>query len=301
MIQLLGNALGLSGASIDTAFDVPAVDFSAGITDMTFGDDASMEWASHDWARTWVHIRRVQEGQPVEGLNMCRENDTTFEIDEAVGWIDEALPASDVEVYVAFEHREVQQLSSGEIVEVLNRAVAVPCGGRLIVTSPAIVVFGLDSNSFPDCPKNLFNHSVEVIWASTLDREQLNSINCSILLYAVQTSEDYERAYEMNRIFEDAIMFLIAEQHSYDAFEARNIGAVGAFFKPLHISRIYERIVGCSQKGRRIMRRECWILCMYQGHLVVERKWYPSFQRHQSKMIWKPSSKICCHWLCSKC
>lgn len=117
------------------------------------------------------------------------------------------------------------------------------------MTSPAIVVFDLDSNSFQTVQKAFFNHSVEVIWASTLDREQLNSINCSILLYAVQTSEDYERAYEMNRVFEDAIMFLIAEQHSYDAFEARNIGAVGAFFKPLHISRIYERIVELLPEG----------------------------------------------------
>ena len=124
---VLGNALGLSGASIDTAYDVPVVDFSSGITDMTFGDTASMEWESHDWPRTWVHIRRVQEGQPVELLTCVVEDGTEFEINEGI-WseFDEALPASDIEVYVAFEHREVQQLSSGETVEVLNRAVAVP-------------------------------------------------------------------------------------------------------------------------------------------------------------------------------
>ena len=124
---VLENALGLSGASIDTSYDVPAVNFSSGITDMTFGDDATIEWETHEWPRAWVHIRRVQEGQPVELLTCVIEDDTEFTIDDTI-WaeFDEALPASDVEVYVAFEHREVQQLSSGEIVEVLNRAISVP-------------------------------------------------------------------------------------------------------------------------------------------------------------------------------
>ncbi len=109
--------------------------------------------------------------------------------------------------------------------------------------SPAIVVFDLDAASFQAVQKAFFNERIEVLWASTLDPEQLDSVNCSILLYAVHTNEDYELAYEMNRRFEDAVMFLLADQHFYDAFEARNAGAVGAFFKPLHISRIYERIV----------------------------------------------------------
>ena len=46
-------------------------------------------------------------------------------------------------------------------------------------------------------------------------------------------------------------MFLLGEQHLYDAFEARNVGAVGAFFKPLHLSRIYERIVELLTKLKR--------------------------------------------------
>ena len=111
------------------------------------------------------------------------------------------------------------------------------------MNSTAIVVFDHDPTSFQMVQKAFFHEHIKVFWASTFAPEQLNSIDCSIILYAVHTNEDYEQAFEMNRRFDDAVMFLLAEQHFYDAFEARNAGAVGAFFKPLHVSRIYERIV----------------------------------------------------------
>ena len=115
--------------------------------------------------------------------------------------------------------------------------------------SPAILVFDIDPTPFQIVQKLFFNDTVDVFWASTLDHEQIKSVDCSIILYAVRTEEDYERAYEMKRKFEDAVMFLLAEQHSYDAFEARNVGAIGAFFKPLHASRIYERIIELLPEG----------------------------------------------------
>lgn len=111
------------------------------------------------------------------------------------------------------------------------------------MASPAILVFDPDATSFQTVQKSFFNENVEVVWASPLEPKQIGALQCSIILYAVRTTEDYERAYEINRIFEDAVMFLLADQYFYDAFEARNAGAVGAFFKPLHVSRIYERIV----------------------------------------------------------
>ena len=90
------------------------------------------------------------------------------------------LPAEDVEVYVAFEHREVQQLSSGEVVEVLNRAVAIPVG-ELIVASPAIVIVDGIRSLFKLVQKVFFNDNVDVVWGTILDSDQLDSINCSIL------------------------------------------------------------------------------------------------------------------------
>ena len=97
--------------------------------------------------------------------------------------------------------------------------------------------------SYQMVQKVFFNDNVNVVWGTILDSEQLTTIECSIILFSVQQAEDYEQAFEMNRRFENAVMFLLAEQHFYDAFEARNAGAVGAFFKPLHLSRIYDRIV----------------------------------------------------------
>ena len=108
---------------------------------------------------------------------------------------------------------------------------------------PTILIVDSDPNSYQMVQKVFFNDNVEVVWGTILDAEQLDSIECSIILFAVQEAEDYEQAFEMNRRFGNAVMFLLAEQHLYDAFEARNAGAVGAFFKPLHLSRIYERIV----------------------------------------------------------
>lgn len=124
--MFLDNALGLSGVSIEKAFDVPAVNFQSGVTSLEFGDATLVQWENHDWPRSWVHIRRVQDGAPVE-LVTCLAQDNEFRLDNTV-WdqFNDVIPAEDVEIYVGFETREVQQLSSGDVVEVLNRAVAVP-------------------------------------------------------------------------------------------------------------------------------------------------------------------------------
>ena len=68
-----------------------------------FGETATIAWGDNQWPRTWVHIRRVQEGQPVELLTCVVENESEFSIDESI-WdsFDELLPAEDVEVVVGF-------------------------------------------------------------------------------------------------------------------------------------------------------------------------------------------------------
>ena len=109
--------------------------------------------------------------------------------------------------------------------------------------APKILIVDSDPRTYQIVQKVFFNDQVDVVWGSILDHEQLDSIECSIILFAVQGADDYEQAFEMNRRFEKSVMFLLAEQESYNAFEARNAGAVGAFFKPLHLSRIYDRIV----------------------------------------------------------
>ena len=123
----LENALGLSNVQIEESFEVPMVDFSEGIAFLEFGQDASIEWESHDWPRSWVHIRRSKAGQPVEVLTCVTSDVESFDLDDAV-WdqFDEGLSADALDVYVAFEHRDVQRSDDGSVVEVLNRAVAIP-------------------------------------------------------------------------------------------------------------------------------------------------------------------------------
>ena len=60
------------------------------------------------------------------------------------------------------------------------------------MSSPAILVFDIEPTSFQIVQKLFFNDSIHVFWASTLEPEQLNAVECSILLYAVRTNEDYE-------------------------------------------------------------------------------------------------------------
>jgi len=123
----LENALGLSSVQIEQAFDVPRVDFSEGISFLEFGQDASVEWETHEWPRSWVHIRRSKAGQPVEVLTCVTSDVQSFELDDVI-WdqFDEGLSADTLDVYVAFEHRDVQRSDDGSIVEILNRAVAIP-------------------------------------------------------------------------------------------------------------------------------------------------------------------------------
>jgi hypothetical protein len=123
----LSNALGLSGATIETAFDVPNVHFSSGVTTLGFGENALVEWDQNDWPRRWVHIRRLNDNQPIELLTCTVPSANSFLIDEDIWtFFDSSLPSDNLEILVGFEFREVQKLPSGEIVETLNRAVAVP-------------------------------------------------------------------------------------------------------------------------------------------------------------------------------
>ena len=168
------------------------------------------------------------------------ENENEFIIDEGI-WdsFDELLPAEDVEVVVAL----IQGGSAVEYGVTVEALIVQSLFSReLLGATPTILIVDFDLKSYQMVQK-VFNDNVNVVWGTILDFEQLDTIECSIILFSVQGTEDYERAYEMNRRFENAIMFLLAEQHLYDAFEARNAGAVGAFFKPLHLSRIYDRIV----------------------------------------------------------
>ena len=109
--------------------------------------------------------------------------------------------------------------------------------------TPAIVIFDADPVTFQQVQRAFLNHNVQILWGDGLELSNLQNFECALLLVAVSAVEDYEKAYEIHRGFPNAAMFLLANQAEYDAFEARNAGAVGSFFKPLNIGRMYDRLV----------------------------------------------------------
>lgn len=123
----LQNALGLSGVTVEEHFDIPTVEFESGISTLQVGQDTQIEWSEHQWPRTWVHVRSTKDGEAVEVLTCPIVNGNSFSIDADVwAYFTSELEVDNVELYVGFEHRDVQRSNDGSIVEVLNRVVAVP-------------------------------------------------------------------------------------------------------------------------------------------------------------------------------
>lgn len=111
------------------------------------------------------------------------------------------------------------------------------------MSTPAIVIFDEDPVTFQQVQRAFLHQNVQILWGDGLELSNLQNFECALLLVAVSAEEDYEKAYEIHRGFPNAAMFLLANQTEYDAFEARNAGAVGSFFKPLNVGRMYERLV----------------------------------------------------------
>ena len=63
-----------------------------------------------------------------------------------------------------------------------------------------------------------------------------------VVLMQVDEMADYEQVVSVHRKHPSAALFLLSEPHQYDAFEARNSGAIGAFLKPLSAGVIQNRL-----------------------------------------------------------
>ena len=122
----LNNAQEFSGASIPEAFVVPEVEFDGFDSVIDFGDEVDVSWSSHNWPRTWIHLRRSNEDQLVEMVTCLITDSSSFSLDNAV-WdlMSEELNADTNQLYVGFENREIQETQSGKYIEVINRSVAV--------------------------------------------------------------------------------------------------------------------------------------------------------------------------------
>ena len=106
-----------------------------------------------------------------------------------------------------------------------------------------ILIFDIDPTSYQVLQHAFVSEQTDIRWISKSSEISMVPSNVAIVLYSVQRHEDYEKAYDLHKHFPNAVLFLIAEQNQYDAFEARNAGAVGVFVKPLNLMRVYERLI----------------------------------------------------------
>ena len=122
----LNNAQDFSGATIPDAFVVPEVEFNGFDSVIDFGDVVDVTWSTHNWPRTWIHLRRSNDDQLVEMVTCVISDSNSFSLDEDVwGLMSEDLNADTNQLSVGFENREIQETQSGKYIEVLNRSVAV--------------------------------------------------------------------------------------------------------------------------------------------------------------------------------
>ena len=145
-----------------------------------------------------------------------------------------------------------------------------------------ILIFDTDPTSYQVLQHAFVSEQVDILWISNSSEISMVSLNVVIVLCSVHRRDDYEKAYDVHKYFPEAVLFLIAEQNEYDAFEARNIGAVGVFVKPLNLMRVYERLMELLPEGS---------LNSSKGQL--DGLYLPSENARQAKLLsFMPSSPV---------
>lgn len=105
-----------------------------------------------------------------------------------------------------------------------------------------IIVVDADPLSFQLVQHSFLYDNVDVLWMP--DSSMLYSFRSTVdvVLMHVHEHDDYEDVVSVHRKHPGAALFLLSEPQHYDAFEARNAGAIGAFLKPLSAGVIQNRL-----------------------------------------------------------
>ena len=109
-----------------------------------------------------------------------------------------------------------------------------------------VLVVDNDAHSYRVIQNAFIQDAVQVIWLSFADLAQTGLANIpqvDFLLVGVEAFDDYNRLFDLHQSQPNAIAFLLAKPTAYDAFESRNSGAIGAFMKPLHGHKMYQRLI----------------------------------------------------------
>ena len=105
-----------------------------------------------------------------------------------------------------------------------------------------IVVLDDDPVSYQVVQHCFLYEMVDVLWFKS--SEELISLQqpIDVVLYSISETNDYENAARILVKHPKTILFILSKINDYDAFEARNAGAIGAFIKPLSAGVIQTRL-----------------------------------------------------------
>jgi response regulator RpfG family c-di-GMP phosphodiesterase len=111
--------------------------------------------------------------------------------------------------------------------------------------SQTILVVDNDLISYQIVQNCFFSDNVDVRWAKTAAQALAIDAHIRVILCAIPfvKTDSYDLVAQLGHKHPKAVIFMLPIAHtSYDTFQARNAGALGAFFKPLSFSKLESRL-----------------------------------------------------------
>lgn len=105
-----------------------------------------------------------------------------------------------------------------------------------------IIVVDADPLSFQLVQHSFLYDNVDVLWMPEPAMLYSFRSTVDVVLMQVEESSDYDIVASVHQKHPSAALFLLSDPLHYDAFEARNSGAIGAFLKPLSAGVIQNRL-----------------------------------------------------------
>ena len=106
----------------------------------------------------------------------------------------------------------------------------------ILVVDEDAVTYQLLQNCFA------YENDIQIHWVCFARDAFGLQLPVRVVLIAVYDDEDYENIADLKRFFPDAVFFVLCQSMVYDAFLARNVGAIGAFMRPLSAAAIQSRL-----------------------------------------------------------
>ena len=105
-----------------------------------------------------------------------------------------------------------------------------------------ILVVDDDPLTFQQVQHSFLYDNVEVVWMPDVSMVYGFRSKIDVMLMAITPVQTYDAVASIHQKHSGAALFVLSEPNEYDAFEARNAGAIGAFMKPLSAGVIQNRL-----------------------------------------------------------